>query len=118
MNPRPLPLPVSRRAWLRQSLRGTAALALLPSIVSPAALGQGPRPAPSRRLTMGMLGLGSMGMRHILGFLQEPDCQITAVCDTDAARRLEAVNAINQSYGDQGCTQEADFRDLIARKDL
>ncbi|MBM3883713.1 MAG: Gfo/Idh/MocA family oxidoreductase [Verrucomicrobia bacterium] len=28
------------------------------------------------------------------------------------------MNAINQSYGDQGCTQEADFRDLIARKDL
>ncbi len=78
----------------------------------------GARPAPSARLTMGMMGLGSMGMRHILGFLQEPDCQIAAVCDVDSARRREAMTVINRHYGDQGCTEEKDFRDLIARKDI
>jgi predicted dehydrogenase len=112
------PFFVSRRVWLKQALHGTAAMALMPSIIPASALGQGARPAPSNRLTMGMMGLGSMGMRHILGFLQEPDCQITAVCDVDSARRLEAIKVTNLHYGDQGCAQDTDFRDMIARKDL
>jgi predicted dehydrogenase len=57
-------------------------------------------------------------MRHILGFLQEPDCQIVAVCDVDAARRREAIDVINRHYGDQGCSEDDDFRDLIARNDI
>jgi predicted dehydrogenase len=67
---------------------------------------------------MGVLGLGSMGLRHVKGFLQEKDCQIVAVCDVDAARRQEAVQEVNQAYGHQGCAQHNDFRELIARRDV
>lgn len=76
------------------------------------------RPKPSNRITLGMLGLGSMGLRHVKGFLQEYDCQINAVCDVDAVRRKEAVQTINEVYGDNGCAQFTDFRELIARKDV
>gem|GEM_PF-44354 len=79
---------------------------------------QDKRPAPSNRITMGMLGLGSMGLRHVKGFLQENDCQITAVCDVDAARRTEALQEVNRTYGDNGCAQFNDFRELIARSDI
>ncbi|HRZ92667.1 MAG TPA: Gfo/Idh/MocA family oxidoreductase [Candidatus Paceibacterota bacterium] len=67
---------------------------------------------------MGMIGLGSMGMRNLKGFLQEPDCQITAVCDVDASRVQEAVVEVNRTYGDSGCARYRDFRDVIARSDI
>jgi len=67
---------------------------------------------------MGMIGLGSMGMRHVKGFLPERDCRILAVCDVDAKRRQTAVNEINQRYQNRDCASYHDFRELIARKDI
>jgi predicted dehydrogenase len=106
-------LPSSRRAWLR----GVAAAVVAPTIIPASALGKDGQPSPSNRITLGMLGLGSMGLRHVKGFLQEYDCRITAVCDVDATRRKEALQAIKEVYGD-GCGQFNDFRELIARKDV
>ena len=105
---------LSRRAFLASSAAALAA----PYIIPAAAFGQQGRPAPSNRLTMGMIGLGSMGMRHVKGFLQEDDCQIVAVCDVDAGRRREAVTEINAHYGNQDCAQYNDFRELITRDDV
>ena len=105
---------LSRRVFLRRSAAALAA----PSFIPAAALGQEGRSAPSNRLTMGMIGLGSMGMRHVKGFLQEDDCQIVAVCDVDAGRRGEAVTEINTHYGNQDCVQYNDFRQLLARDDV
>jgi predicted dehydrogenase len=67
---------------------------------------------------MGLIGLGSMGMRHVKGFLQEDDCRIIAICDVDAGRRRAAVEEINKHYGKDGCSQYNDFRDLIGRDDI
>ena len=78
----------------------------------------GARPAPSSRLTMGLIGLGSMGMRHVKGFLQEKDCRIVAVCDVDAGRRRGAVEEVNKHYGNGDCTQYNDFRELIGLNDI
>jgi len=72
----------------------------------------------SGRLTMGMIGLGSMGMRHVKGFLEEDDCRIIAVCDVDAERRRAAVGEINKKYANSGCSHYNDFRELIARGDI
>jgi predicted dehydrogenase len=67
---------------------------------------------------MGLIGLGSMGMRHVAGFLQEDGCRIVAVCDVDAARRGAAVQQINKHYDQKDCRQYNEFRDLIARDDI
>jgi len=75
-------------------------------------------PAPSERITMGMIGLGSMGMRHIKAFLQENDCRILAVCDVDADRRAAAVREINASYGNEDCAAYNDLRELVERADI
>jgi len=104
----------SRRAFLKSA----AASLTWPYIVPACALGAGARPAPSNRLTMGLIGLGSMGMRHVKGFLQADDCRIIAVCDVDAARRRTAVEEINNHYRSEDCAQYNDFRDLIARDDI
>jgi predicted dehydrogenase len=105
---------ISRRTFVK----GTAATVTVPCFVPFSALGAGDRPAPSNRLTMGLVGLGSMGMRHVKGFLQEVDCQIVAVCDVDALRRSQAVGEINAHYGNEQCAQYDDFRELLARGDI
>jgi len=104
----------SRRVFLRSA----AAAAAMPYWISAAALGASGKPAASSRLTMGLIGLGSMGMRHVEGFLQESDCQIVAVCDVDAKRRRAAVQVVNKHYGNADCAQYNDFRELIARGDI
>jgi len=90
----------------------------VPYIVPSLILGGDNRPAPGSRLTMGLIGLGSMGMRHVKGFLQEDDCRIVAVCDVDAGRRTGAVREINTHYGGSGCRQYNDFRELIDSSDI
>ena len=109
---------ISRRTWLRRFAKAGAAILVAPNIIPASALGKDGRPAPSNRLTMGLIGLGSMGLRHVKGFLQESDLQINVVCDVDVARRQEALKEVNTTYGDNGCAQYNDFRDVIARKDV
>ena len=105
---------ITRRTFLESSV----AAITVPYIACPSVLGKGSRPAPSNQITMGLIGLGSMGMRHVKGFLQEDDCRLIAVCDVDAGRRDAAVEEINKHYGSDGCGQYNDFRDLIARDDI
>jgi len=102
---------VSRRAFLRR----TAAAVAAPYVLRASPPGV---PAASERLTMGMIGLGSMGMRHVKGFLEEYGCRIVAVCDVDAARRRAAVEEVNRQYGNSDCAQHGDFREILARGDL
>jgi len=89
-----------------------------PCLIPASALGRDGRPAPSNRLTMGMIGLGSMGMRHVKAFVTESDCQIVGVCDVDASRRQDALKEIQKACGGAGCASYDDFRELIARKDV
>lgn len=105
---------ISRRAFIKRAATAIAAPYIVPSSV----LGKDSQPAPSNRITMGLIGLGSMGMRHVKGFLQEDDCRIVAVCDVDAGRRRAASKEINKHYNSRGCAQYNDFRELISRSDI
>ncbi len=105
---------ISRRSLLKR----TAAAVTAPYILPASVLGSTAQGAPGNRLTLGMIGLGSMGMRHIDGFLQEDGCRMVAVCDVDALRRDEAVAKVNGGYDASGCAQYNDFRELLARKDI
>ncbi len=105
---------ISRRTFMKS----TAAAVAAPYIVPSSALGRDGREGPSNRVTMGLIGLGSMGMRHVKGFLQEDDCQIIAVCDVDAGRRNAATKEINEKYGNKDCARYNDFRDMISRDEI
>ena len=102
----------------REFLKTTAVCAAAPYVIPSSVLGSGRRPAPSKRLTMGLMGLGSMGMRHVKGFLQEEDCQIVGVCDVDASRRAEAAQDINKHYDNTDCAEYNDFREMAGRDDI
>ncbi|MBN2310945.1 MAG: Gfo/Idh/MocA family oxidoreductase [Candidatus Hydrogenedentes bacterium] len=105
---------LSRRQFMGQALAAAAA----PAIVPATALGRDGTPAPGNRLTLGMIGLGSMGMRHVKGFLEEEECRIVAVCDVDRERLEAGAKEVNARYGDTGCAQYGDFREMIARDDI
>jgi predicted dehydrogenase len=102
----------------RTFLKSTTAVIAAPYIIPSSVLGRDERPALSNRITMGLVGLGSMGMRHVKGFLQEYDCQIIAVCDVDASRRNAAAQEINKHYGNNDCARYNDFRDIIWRDEI
>lgn len=105
---------ISRRSFIKTSATALSVPYILPSSV----FGRGGRPAPSDRLTMGLIGLGSMGMRHVKGFLQEDDCQIIGVCDVDTSRLNAGVREVNRHYGNKDCKLYNDFRDMICRDEI
>ncbi len=105
---------ISRRTFMKSTALAITAPYLVPS----SALGSDGRPAPSNRITMGLIGLGSMGMRHVKGFLQEDDCQIIAVCDVAASRRNAAAQEINKQYGNKDCARYNDFRDMVSHEEI
>jgi len=105
---------ISRRAFLKSASIGVA----VPYIISSSALGGDVRPAPSNRLTLGLIGLGSMGLRHVKGFLQEDDCRIVAVCDVDAGRLKAAAREVNKHYSNEDCSLYRDFREIISNDEI
>lgn len=97
----------------------------LPAIVPASALGLGGFRSPSERLTMGVIGIGAMGIGHVAHCLGDPGQQLLAVCDVDLVRREgarqradEAYAAARGSAGYKACTAYNDYREVLARPDI
>jgi len=105
---------LSRRQFL--ALAGVALAA--PVIVPASALGRAGTPAPSERITLGVVGWGMQGPGNTEAFLREKDCQVVAACDLDQKHLEEAVNRVNQHYGNTDCTRYHDYREVKARSDI
>jgi len=115
---------LTRRAFLGQSLGAAAgAAAVMPTILPASIFGAD---APSRRVTLGMIGMGRQAYySNVKTFLEFPDVQVVAVCDVDAWRLENGCQAVEQHYAKnrpsgsfQGCDAYRDFRDLLARTDI
>jgi predicted dehydrogenase len=79
----------------------------------------------NERITLGFIGVGTMGRGHLHGFLGRADTQVVAVCDVVAERRDDAKRMVEERYAEQkskggykGCDTHNDFRELLARKDI
>ncbi len=94
------------------------ALAATPTILASRAFGQDKRPAPSERITMGMIGCGWQGGSNMTGFLNHATAQVVAVCDLDKNHLSSAVDEVNQHYTNQDCKAYHDYRELLARPDI
>ncbi|MBU4458949.1 MAG: Gfo/Idh/MocA family oxidoreductase [Verrucomicrobia bacterium] len=106
---------MKRRAFLKQA-GGAAAGLGFPAIVPARVFGA---TAPSNRIVVGMIGVGSHGTSvNLKGFLAQPDAQVVAVCDVDSAHLANARKLVNERYGDSGCTATGDFRAILARPDI
>ena len=136
---------MKRRDFIKNSSLATATLGVstrgIPTLVPASVLGKGRsgRPAPSDRLTLGMIGLGRQGFSNNLqgsslekqglgrmpGFLDIPDVQIVSLCDVDSWRLGEAKRVVNEAYGKKmgqelykGCATTGDFREVINSKSI
>lgn len=110
-------IPVMTHSSTRRQFLGTAAL------LAPArALGRGATAA-SDRVTVGIIG---SGLRAVFETRQYPwfdNAVITAVADAQESRRLEAKAELEKLYAEQGrpnagIRMYADFRELLAQKDI
>lgn len=110
-----------------------AALAA-PMIVPASALGRGGAMAPSERITMGFIGVGTQGGGHLLGgawtyltggYSTRKDVQVLAVCDVWRGRRESACQKVNERYAEaygqgnyKSCEAYTDFRQVLERPDI
>jgi predicted dehydrogenase len=117
---------VSRHSLTRRHfVRVTGAAISLPYAVSASSLGLGDTPAPSGRITMGLIGCGTHGGGWNLSqVFRCPHAQVLAVCDVDDARCQAAKARVDEHYGQTlgagqaRCTAYRDFRGIIARDDI
>ncbi len=88
----------------RHFLKSLGAAAALPIIVPSSVLGRNGATPPSDRITMGFIGMGSMGINNLRGFIEHPDVQVLAVCD---------VNASGDNYAGRGLKGREPARQLV-----
>ena len=74
--------------------------------------------APSKRLTLGIIGLGIQGTGDMRAFLGHPEVQVVAVCDVNEGQRAKGKQVVDTHYSNTDCAVYTDFRELLARKDI
>lgn len=102
----------------RRELLAGAAVVAVPQFVPASVFGKDGETAPSNKITIGSIGVGGMGTGNTRTFLGLPDCRVIAVCDAYEDRRKKAKDLVDVQYGDKGCAMHADWRDVLARKDI
>jgi len=118
----------------RRFLTGMGAAAAGLHFVPAAVLGRDGAVAPSDRVTMGFIGVGTQGRGHLLGgawtyvtggYVARKDVHVLAVCDTWRQRREDACARVNSHYAERSskgsyaaCKTYVDFRKVLARKDI
>ncbi|MDY0167829.1 MAG: Gfo/Idh/MocA family oxidoreductase [Thermoguttaceae bacterium] len=107
----------TRRHLLRRAA-ATAAVAACPTLIPAGALGNGEKPAPSNRVTLGYLGVGPRGLLNCREALGCPEAQVLAVCDVWDHVLLQAKQTVDAHYGNQDCRSYVDFRDILVRDDI
>lgn len=120
----PLKNKVSRRRFLIGSA-GTAAAAVFPTIIPSSALGVDGTVAPSNRIALGFIGLGTEGrLKNLKRFMSLPDTQVVALCDVHG-KRLHSAHLAMQAYAREpaadmyrSCFLTRDWREVVARGDV
>jgi predicted dehydrogenase len=107
---------LSRRTFLRTA----AASAAAPLVFAPSSAF-----AANEKLTLGFIGVGTMGRGHLGGFLGRKEVEVVAVCDVVKERLDNAKDTVEKRYADRiksgdykGVKAYTDFRDLLAQKGL
>ena len=112
-------------SFTRRRFLASASAALAAPLVVPATvLGRGGALAPSERIAVGIIGLGSRGENHLDAFLGLDETQVVAVCDPYASKREAAHKKVEDRYARRaggsykGCLATSDFRELLDRSDV
>lgn len=105
----------------RREFLQTAASASLASFV----WSRSARAAANERLTLGFIGVGTMGRGHIGRFLGNSEVEVVAVCDVVKERLDDAAKIVEQRYSERtksgqfgGVKSYSNFRELLAHPGL
>jgi predicted dehydrogenase len=113
---------MSKRRLTRRQFLGTAAAAAAPMIVPASVFGTQDKAAPSKRLTLGFIGCGTMNYGHLRRAQGTAEVQIVAVCDVDKSRRDFFARKTNEAYSKDATYKGVDvcneFEKIIERKDI
>jgi predicted dehydrogenase len=102
----------------RKFLAVTGAALAAPTFIPASALGADGRPAPSERITMGVVGWGMQGPSNTGNFLRESDCQVVASANIDKNHLERSLHTINGHYKNEDCKGYHDYREMMARTDI
>jgi predicted dehydrogenase len=115
---------ISRRNFVRGTAAGAALAVAAPTIIPSSALGDDKVAAPSKRITLGFIGIGKQASGHLGALTGKTETQTLAVCDIHKLRRESAKETVDKKYKDlerkgaNSCDQYVDFRELLGRKDI
>jgi hypothetical protein len=94
----------------RRQLLQAVPIAVAPLFVPASALGRGGTPAPSDRISLGVIGVNQMGRENLRNCARHADVAVTAICDVSQTRREAALEPHkNTAKG------YSDYRELLAR---
>ena len=123
----------TRREFIRATSAVAAGITAFPFVAPSSVFGQ---KAPSKRVTMGIIGCGNQSTIDLPLWLRNDDCQIVAVCDVNRGShgykteqqflgREPQRDFVERHYARQarsgafkGCAAFADFRELLARPEI
>lgn len=108
---------ISRRGFMKSAAVAGVACAA-PAIIPGSALGADGTVAPSNRIVMCNIGVGSMGTGDMNAFLGKKEVQIVAVCDVDSNHYNSAKQRVDSRYKNTDCKTYKDFRELLDRDDI
>lgn len=109
----------SRRTFVKRSAATIAGAFVLPHIIPSSVLGMGGKTAPSNRVVMGAIGVGSQGMSNMRDFLSLKDAvRFVAVCDVDSEHLLKAKETVDKANNSNDCRVYKDFREFLEKEKL
>ncbi|MBP3357395.1 MAG: Gfo/Idh/MocA family oxidoreductase [Opitutales bacterium] len=117
---------MKRRTFIKNTA-GMLAVVGFPTIIPASALGKGGKVAPSERVCVGAIGLGTQGTYNTKMLASDPRVQIVALCDVNNTegtqyygydnKRTFGLRNARKIFGmDVPCYN--DYRELLARKDV
>ena len=126
-------VPATNRRDFLKATAGAVVVSGVPHVVPSSVFGA---TAPSNRIQVGVIGLGTRGIPDMKIFMRQNDVQVRAICDVNTASkgyrneslvmgREPALNIINDYYSTNrksgtfnGVDACVDFREIIGRDDI
>jgi predicted dehydrogenase len=108
----------NRRKFIKTTISSAIGLVALPHIIPASSLGRGGAIAPSDRIIMGAIGVGSQGTGNMRNFLGKKETQFVAVCDVDKIHRDRAKSYVDEVNNNRDCRTYLDFREFLENESV
>ena len=109
----------SRRDFVKRSAAVAAGAFVFPQIIPSSAIGTGGKIAPSDRIVIGSIGVGSQGMANMRDFLKlNGAVQFVAVCDVDTNHLAKAKETVDKANKNSDCRTYGDYREFLDKEKL